>query len=164
MPSLRDCHIAVVKELQARGEAIYNPCAKSMLSHERDVPKVYVKGRQFRTPEFVCGSAIMEKDGSVSILPEAMADLIGIRGFKIEDLGLCDPVLFYANNDERTYPLKAEADNILRTEAYTALSGQLPPRTYVVVLRAEYYELEEILRAAWRDGKKLQVTVQEVPA
>lgn len=146
-----------------RGEQIFNPCTKSMLRDTDDVPKVYVKGRQFRTPDFICGSAIKEKDGSVSILPEAIADLIGIRGFKIEDLGLCDPVLFYANNDAKTYPLKPEMNDSLRSEAYTALSGQSPVEIYSVKEPAEYCKLFGVLNTAWEAGKALQVTIQEVP-
>jgi hypothetical protein len=114
----------IVKELEARGEVVYNPCSKSMLNGR---PKVYVKGRPFPSKEFLCGTAIREKDGTISVLAEAMADMIGVGGFKIEDLGLCDPVLYYANHDQKTYPLKTIQEKTMELCKDCKFFGQTDP-------------------------------------
>ena len=54
-------------------------------------------------------------------------------------------------------------DTSLRSEAYTALSGQPPVDVCLVTLWGEYRKLHEALNRAWRDGKTLKVTIQEVP-
>jgi len=113
MPTLRECHIKIVRELEARGETVYNPCASSMMTLSDGIPKVYVKGREFQTPEFLCGTAIREKDGTISILPEPMADLRGIGGFKIEDLGLCDPICYYRNSDKKPSQDKPAPETVM---------------------------------------------------
>lgn len=103
--TLAECHMDIVNELRSRGEPIFNPCIATM-DGKRIRPKVYVKDRQFGTIEFLCGSAIREKDGTISIMPEPMRVLRGFGGFKIEELGLCDPICYYANMDGKTYPRK----------------------------------------------------------
>ena len=51
----------------------------------------------------------------------------------------------------------------LRSEAYTALSGQPPEEVHIVTLWGEYRKLKDALDLAWRAGKTLRVTIQEVP-
>jgi hypothetical protein len=97
--TLAECHSEIVKELESRGETVYNPVDRSML-RKGSHPKVYVKGRPFPSNEFLCGTAIREKDGTISILAESMANLRGVGSFHLGDLGLCDPVLYYANHEK----------------------------------------------------------------
>jgi len=54
-------------------------------------------------------------------------------------------------------------ENSLRFEAYEALSGERPPEVYRITSWCEWRDLCDRLHRAWTDGKKLQVTVQEVP-
>lgn len=54
-------------------------------------------------------------------------------------------------------------DNSLRSEAYEALSGQPLTEVYCVTNWCEWHDLCGKLYQAWIDGKKLQITVQEVP-
>ena len=102
--TLGECHSDVVKMLEKRGEPVYNEVNKSISG----TPKVYVKGRKFGTKEFLCGTALMKKDGTIDIIQDPLTDLRGIGGFKIEELGLCDRVMVYANDDHKTYPRKVK--------------------------------------------------------
>jgi hypothetical protein len=105
--TLADIHLEIVNKLRERGETVYNPCQESMLG-DGSSPKAYVKKWPFGTKGFLCGTATWNKDGSINLLPESMADLIGEGPFQLEELGLCDPVLFYAKDDRERYPLKSE--------------------------------------------------------
>lgn len=97
MTSIFDLHVEIVKLLQERGEPVYNPCKRSM-ARVSGVPDVYVKGRPFHSKDFICGFAIKEDKGTYAIHGDFMSYCYA--GFKLEELGLCDPACFYDNGKE----------------------------------------------------------------
>jgi hypothetical protein len=95
--SLYEIHVGIVSELRKAGETeIYNPTKKSFLRDSCD-PDVYVKGRAFPSEDFISGSAFREDDGSITIFQDHLAYCR--PGFVIDQLGLCDPVLWYENGN-----------------------------------------------------------------
>jgi len=93
---MADSHKMFVEKLLARGEEIYNPTNETMLGIEGKYPKVYVKSRPFPSVDFICGYARPKKDGTVTIIWDFgwYED-----GFREDELGLCDPILFYKNSE-----------------------------------------------------------------
>jgi hypothetical protein len=93
-----ECHEEVVAELIARGETIYKPTPrKSFLTKYHRYPDIYLKSMPFPSKEFRAGSGMKGKDGTYTIIGEHFTWFI--TGLKIEELGLCDPVVGYANCD-----------------------------------------------------------------
>jgi hypothetical protein len=93
--SLWQLHKEVVAELFARGEPIWNPTQRTMLHSIDDVPDVYAKGVPYPSKDLIIGAGLKEKDGTYSILGEHCT--WHSTGYSIEQLGLCDPVVFYEN-------------------------------------------------------------------
>lgn len=94
MPSIMDIHKQIVNELRQMGEIeIFNPTNKSFLHN--GYPDVYVKGRIFPSKDFISGTAFREKDGTITILNDHF--IYYYKGFQLDQLGLCDPVIWYEN-------------------------------------------------------------------
>lgn len=97
MATISDIHCEIVKELQEKfGEVeIYNPTSRSFLYNSKSTPDVYIKGVIFPSEDFVSGIAFKERDGTISILQDHLTCIY--TGYTIDQLGLCDPVLWYEN-------------------------------------------------------------------
>lgn len=108
--TVADCHTEIVKQLKARGENVYLPDwlksfslmknTKHPFSHD---PDIYVKGMTVEGAVFISGHGITEQNGKITI--HNMRDGYYFEPpFNIEDLGLCDPICWYAHGDSKTYP------------------------------------------------------------
>jgi len=104
---MHDIHKEFVYKLLARGETIYNPLSETMLNHPCKCPDVYVKSRPFPSKDFICGTAWPRKDGTITI----NWDFVCYEdGFKEDELGLCDPILYYRNMDHLKAQTKPNDD------------------------------------------------------
>lgn len=155
--TLAECHKEIVDELVGRCEEVYNPCIKLM----GGTPDVYVKGKQFRTREFICGTAIRMKNGTISIIPEPMADLVGFEGFDIKDLGLCDPVCYYANGDAKTYPLREPETETTRPLSETNKMIELTPERRVALVHAAILEEGKMILPNTKHAKVIRAMLEE---
>jgi hypothetical protein len=107
MPTIAEGHDIIVKILRDRGEKVWSPDPKydaKALEVLRQRPDVYVKGRKFGYTQWLSGTALRNDNGTVNISSETIADLRGDGPFKLEELGLCDPLCKYANGDSKRYP------------------------------------------------------------
>jgi hypothetical protein len=105
MASLRDHHLVIVGLLKSRdGKDIFKPFSSKIEEKiDENNTDVYVKGMPF-DKDFVSGTAVFNKDCSINILEEAMADLVGQGPYNIGQLGLCHYKCKYAKHDDKTYP------------------------------------------------------------
>ena len=87
MTSLYKWHERVVAVLRRNGETVLGD-----LGNDK-TPDVYVKGAVLGVDEFVCGHAIPQKDGSIDIVHDMLQ--YQRRGYRIHQLGLCDPIMWY---------------------------------------------------------------------
>jgi hypothetical protein len=91
-------HKEIVDLLKERGEKIFNPFDKGHLTSDGHIlPDAYVKGQKYPSNEFLCGTPLWEKDGTISINGDFLSWYVS--GFRLEDLGLCDPIVGYKNLD-----------------------------------------------------------------
>lgn len=101
--SLSECHQEIVEKLLDRGERLFVPrgidpkwgCSSG------EIPHVYVKGRPFPSTdneEFICGHAVEEKDGTITIFYDMLAYQRG--PFDLEELGLCPAQCWYKKNEK----------------------------------------------------------------
>jgi len=97
MASVYDGHVKIVKKLKKMGEkGIYNPTSKSFMK-KGEYPDVYVKSIPFPSEFFISGTAFQELDGTISIMHDHLAYYH--TGYGLDDLGLCDPILWYENSN-----------------------------------------------------------------
>lgn len=107
MPAIAEGHDEIVKKLRDRGEKVWSPDPRynaTALETLGQRPDVYVKRRKFGYTRWLSGTGLDNHDGTFNVSSETIADLIGDGPFKLEELGLCDPLCKYANSDPKTYP------------------------------------------------------------
>jgi hypothetical protein len=105
--SIYDCHVEVVECLKKKGETILQPLkSEPWIKNGTRIPDIYVKGYLYPSKDFIIGHGIIEKDGSISIHGDFLS--WEHNGFKLDDLGLCDPACVYENSN-----LLREADEEL---------------------------------------------------
>ena len=96
--SLAEIHDEIIGKICARGETeIFNPTGRTMMTGYRARPFVYVKGRKYPSRDFICGHALYDKNNTIEIWYDFFC--YAYTGFKIEELGLCDPAVWYDNLD-----------------------------------------------------------------
>ncbi len=101
MPTIAEGHAEIVKKLKERGEEVWSPNPNF---DRRKQPDVYVKGRKFGWSRWLSGTALDNHDGTFNISSETIADLVGDGPFKLNELGLCDPMCKLASDHPETYP------------------------------------------------------------